>query len=75
MPAFVAFVLPELRALPASERTRALRHAFGEPFDAAELLALAVALLGATASLAAGAFVAALVLLRRTRRSLSGRIA
>ena len=72
MPADFTFLLPELRALSAGERAGAWRRALAEPFDTPELVALAVALLGSTTSLAAGALVAALVLLRRSRRGMAG---
>jgi hypothetical protein len=63
-------MLPELRALPARERGAAVRHALATPFDVLELAALAVAAVGATVSPPTAAAVAALVVLRRTRRAL-----
>jgi hypothetical protein len=63
-------VLPELRGLPAGERARALRRASTSPFDVVELLALAVAGLGASASVASAAVVASLVVIRWMRRNL-----
>ncbi|HEY8243856.1 MAG TPA: hypothetical protein VII68_10380 [Casimicrobiaceae bacterium] len=63
--------LPELRALPSRDRAGALWCALAAPFDIVELVALAVALLGATTSAATAAAIGTLVLLRRTRRSLS----
>jgi len=66
-------VLPEIRALPAGARAGAIRCSLVEPFGVVELIALAIALLGATVSVVTSAVVVALLALRRTRRSLRER--
>ena len=67
---WVTLVLPELGASSPRERGRALRDALAAPFDAVELVALAVAALGAVATPPFAAALAALVVVHRTRRHL-----
>jgi len=79
---FATAVLPELDALPAAERDDALRRAFAEPLDVAELLVGAFALVavawmarhgtlvGGAAALFVFSLAAAATTLRRLRRGL-----
>ena len=72
MTVLAEILVPELRVLPRGDRGPAVRRALSTPLGAGALLALAVAVLGTTVSPAAGAFVAALVVLRHARRGVRG---